>query len=102
MTALDEIRSLVHVRDLLECELGGAARRAVAEGVDRTALARALGIARPGVYRHFQQPAEAVFSADNDPDREAPAAGSDANGVLRLNGDRRRMGTGTSSARESA
>ncbi len=101
MTALDEIRSLVHVRDLLECELGRAANRAVAEGVDRSALARALGVSRASVYRHFR-PSEADLSAGNGSDVEAPAAGSDGASTLRLNGERRRTGTGASSAWESA
>jgi len=100
MSPLEEIRSLIHVRDLLECELSRAARRAVAEGVDRSALAHALGISRASVYRHFQPLSEVDLDAGNESDAEVPGAGSDAEGVLRLAGERRRTCTGASSQLE--
>jgi hypothetical protein len=50
---LEELRARVHSRGLLDTQVEGAARRALAAGVHRTAVAVAIGISRASVYQQL-------------------------------------------------
>lgn len=51
MTALEELRALVHARTVLDRQIEEVAVRAVTENLSRTAIAYAMGISRAQLYR---------------------------------------------------
>lgn len=53
MTAVDEIRALVRARAAIDAELQMTTERALGDGLNRSAIALALGISRASLYRQF-------------------------------------------------
>jgi hypothetical protein len=51
VTPLEELRSLVYARTVLDLQIEAAAVRAVDADVSRTSIAHALGVSRAHLYR---------------------------------------------------
>jgi hypothetical protein len=71
LPSIDQVRALRFALDELQRSLDEVVRRAVSEGVDRTALAAAVGVSRPQFYRLYVPPSSTTARL-----REAAAGAS--------------------------